>query len=284
MFSFTLDQQCDPHDVIRVESSLNFSQIDRDTMHVSIGLPMIGIQGDTGILWAQYYYHSLCNFLCFGKQERMKSLSCSLLFCGAFAALTSPQFTGVAEAFAPTSPVVFARQTAVNHESNSRLVVGHLETKEKVGRSCTTLKGTNLDNDENDSNNKKPLLPENSLVLPAAWLGSIAVATQAGSYVDFFQSLSQMKANMAADPTDFWPAVNFWIFFAAGHAILQPIFWISEVLHASPGPLIGNLVPVTFLVGNIIAIAAFTFVKEVRRYLVVALEMRMKKCCLFHWF
>jgi len=55
MFSFTLDQQCDPHDVIRVESSLNFSQIDRDTMHVSIGLPMIGIQGD-GLRQSRHRY------------------------------------------------------------------------------------------------------------------------------------------------------------------------------------------------------------------------------------
>ena len=114
---------------------------------------------------------------------------------------------------------------------------------------------------------KKSLIPVNSLVLPTAVLGFIAVATQAGAYADFFNSLSQMKANMAADPTDFWPAVNFWIFFAAGHAILQPIFWISEVLHASPGPLVGDLVPISFIVGNVVAIAAFTFIKEVSFWL-----------------
>lgn len=111
---------------------------------------------------------------------------------------------------------------------------------------------------------KKSLIPDNSLVLTTAFLGFVAVATQAGAYSDFFNSLSQMKANMAVDPTDFWPAVNFWVFFAAGHAILQPIFWISEVLHASPGPMVGDLVPISFIVGNIVAIAAFIFIKEVR--------------------
>ena len=56
---------------------------------------------------------------------------------------------------------------------------------------------------------------------------------------------------------------HFWIFFAVRHAILQPIFWISEVLHASPGPKIANLVPVSFLIGNVVAIGAVTFSKEV---------------------
>ena len=43
-----------------------------------------------------------------------------------------------------------------------------------------------------------------------------------------------MKQN--ADSSEFWPALNFWIFFAVGHPILQPILWISDVLHGTPGP------------------------------------------------
>ena len=71
-----------------------------------------------------------------------------------------------------------------------------------------------------------------------------------------------MKNNV--DPADFWPALNFWIFFAVGHPILQPILWISDVLHGSPGPMVANLVPVSFIAANVVAIAAISFSKEVR--------------------
>ena len=32
------------------------------------------------------------------------------------------------------------------------------------------------------------------------------------------------------------------------------VLWISEVLHASPGPKIGEILPYSFLLGNIVAI------------------------------
>ena len=164
------------------------------------------------------------------------------------------------DGFAPTASVVRTKP------SYSQLIV-NLETQEKTGQdsakgSFSGPGGPDLTPD-NDDNSNKPLLPENALVNATAVLGTAAVATQAGAYAEFFQALSQMKENVA-DPADFWPAVNFWIFFAVGHAILQPIFWISEVLHASPGPMVGNLVPITFILGNLAAIAAFTLSKEVR--------------------
>ena len=165
------------------------------------------------------------------------------------------------EGFAPTTSLV--RQQA----SFSPIVV-YLETKEKTTeddvQDYSLIRGEDSDptsNGDNDPN--KPFFQENALVIAAAVIGTAAVATQAGAYSDFFQTLSQMKENVA-DPADFWPAVNFWVFFAAGHAILQPIFWISEVLHASPGPMVGDLVPVTFILGNVVAIAAFTLSKQVR--------------------
>ena len=167
--------------------------------------------------------------------------------------------------FSPSKNIISTRH---QQQSSPRTVV-FLDLEDNSNDdSANTEKPVMIKNDH-DEVEKKSLIPENSLVLPTAFLGFVAVATQAGAYSDFFSSLSQMKDNMAADPTDFWPAVNFWIFFAAGHAILQPIFWISEVLHASPGPLVGDLVPVSFIVGNVVAIAAFTFVKEVRLLLVV---------------
>jgi hypothetical protein len=150
-------------------------------------------------------------------------------------------------------------------------VVVFLETKnteeqtEQLGLEYLNQGGDNQDPtppNGNNEDNDNPLIPKNSLVLTAAVLGTVAVAIHAADYAAFFDSLSQMKATMADDPTDFWPAVNFWIFFAVAHAILQPIFWISEVLHASPGPMIGGLVPITFILGNAVVIAAFTLSKE----------------------
>lgn len=165
---------------------------------------------------------------------------------------------GIVEGFVPATSIIRTKPSCSP-------VVVCLETQEKTEQEYDrgqSLAGGGLpSNDDEDST--KPLLPENSLVIATAVLGTVAVATQAGAYSDFFQVLSQMKENVA-DPSDFWPAVNFWIFFAVGHAILQPIFWISEVLHASPGPMVGNLVPITFILGNVAAIAAFTLSKEVR--------------------
>jgi hypothetical protein len=108
-------------------------------------------------------------------------------------------------------------------------------------------------------------IPENTLTYLAALGGFVAVLSQAGNCASFFESVMQMKANVA-DPTDFWAALNFWIFFAVGHPILQPILAISDVLHASPGPQIGGLVPATFVAGNAIAIGAFLKSKQVRSY------------------
>jgi hypothetical protein len=114
-----------------------------------------------------------------------------------------------------------------------------------------------------ESTNPLENLPKNSLALAAAAVGSVALLSHAGGYFHFIQSILQMKQNVE-DPADFWAALNFWIFFAVGHPILQPILWISDVLHGSPGPKAADLVPYTFLAGNVIFIAAFTFSKEVR--------------------
>jgi hypothetical protein len=96
----------------------------------------------------------------------------------------------------------------------------------------------------------------------AASLGVISVLSHANAWFAFLTSIAEMKAQ-TADPADFWSALNFWIFFAVGHPILQPILWISDVLHASPGPMVAGLVPFSFIVGNILAIAVFTISTEV---------------------
>lgn len=182
--------------------------------------------------------------------------------------------------------------SSATQQQHRRLVVTKLETKDELIKKEEVIKGnqgifsfltTNSNNDNEDTIvsetlefsddstihdddervSNRSLFPENFLVLLTAIIGFGAVAFHVNDYATFFRSLSEMKANIA-DPTDFWPAVNFWIFFAVSHAILQPIFWISEILHASPGPKIADLIPVSFLIGNAVVIGAVSFSKEVR--------------------
>lgn len=171
--------------------------------------------------------------------------------------------------FHPASPIVSAQ---TNEEFSDVL----LDILRVVSGSDEEIVSTKKSNDassagdnNNDSNNPLKLIPENSLVLAVATIGSIAVLSHAGAYAQFFSTLQEMKANIE-DPADFSAALNFWIFFAVGHPILQPILWISDVLHGSPGPMIGDLVPVTFLLGNVIAIAAITYIAEIRNAVNVA--------------
>ena len=76
------------------------------------------------------------------------------------------------------------------------------------------------------------------------------------------------------NPQDFWDEINFWIFFAVGHPILQPILWISDVLHGSPGQMVGGLVPVSFLAANILFIGATALSKEVRPFMLSLRDIR----------
>ena len=53
---------------------------------------------------------------------------------------------------------------------------------------------------------------------------------------------------------------NFWVLFAAAHPILTPVLWISEVLHASPGPKLGDVLPYSFAALNVAVLAALALV------------------------
>lgn len=99
-------------------------------------------------------------------------------------------------------------------------------------------------------------------VLAASLYGVYGIVSHATAWSNFYNSVMEMKA--AADPADFSAALNFWIFFAVGHPILQPILWISDVLHGTPGPVIGDLVPALFLAGNAAVIYAISASKEIR--------------------
>ena len=155
--------------------------------------------------------------------------------------------------FHPASPVV-------SEETNAKFADAFMDMLETVAG----LKGEPAA-EESGFTNPLSLLPENTLAGVTALVGGIAVASHAGAWQQFFQSLTQMRENVQ-DPEQFWAALNFWIFFAVGHPILQPILWISDVLHGSPGPMVANLVPITFIAGNILAIAAFTSSKEVSSF------------------
>jgi len=171
--------------------------------------------------------------------------------------------------FHPASPIV----SAETNEEFSDLLLDILRVVSGSDEEIVSTKKYNNassgGDNNNDSNNPLKLIPENSLVLAVAAIGSVAVLSHAGAYAQFFSTLQEMKANIE-DPADFSAALNFWIFFAVGHPILQPILWISDVLHGSPGPMIGNLVPATFILGNVVAIAAITFIAEIRNAVNVA--------------
>ena len=152
--------------------------------------------------------------------------------------------------FHPASPIV-------SEATNAEFADALLETLEIVaGVKSVEVK-------ESKMSNQLEWLPENSLVLTTASIGLVALLSHASAYINFFQSVMQMKQNVP-NPADFWAAINFWIFFAVGHPILQPILWISDVMHGTPGPKIANLVPALFLAANAAFLTAITVSKEVR--------------------
>lgn len=151
--------------------------------------------------------------------------------------------------FHPASPIV-------SEDTNAEFADAFVEVLEKIASTkflSLSEKGNFL---------SRLNIPEGTLTLAAAGLGLVSVATHAGAWSEFFNNLATMKANVA-DPKDFWDAFNFWIFFAVGHPLLQPILWISDVLHGSPGPLVFDLVPASFLMANILFIGATALSKDV---------------------
>jgi len=153
--------------------------------------------------------------------------------------------------FHPAMPIV-------SRETNAKFADSFLELLEIV---AGVREPSNTDTEEESSAAFK--LPPNLLVAAAAAYGVFGIASHANGWSNFFASVMEMKESVA-DPADFWAALNFWIFFAVGHPILQPILWISDVLHGTPGPKIADLIPVAFLLGNLAVIAAITVSKEVR--------------------
>eukprot|EP00546_Thalassionema_frauenfeldii_P022273 CAMPEP_0178907592 /NCGR_PEP_ID=MMETSP0786-20121207/7455_1 /TAXON_ID=186022 /ORGANISM="Thalassionema frauenfeldii, Strain CCMP 1798" /LENGTH=964 /DNA_ID=CAMNT_0020579405 /DNA_START=231 /DNA_END=3125 /DNA_ORIENTATION=+ len=156
--------------------------------------------------------------------------------------------------FHPASPIVCER-------TNEEFADAFIETLEIIG-GIKEVKASALAE-------VPDLLPPNLLPTITAALGAVAIASHSDGLGTFYNSVMEMKANVD-NTEDFWAALNFWIFFAVGHPILQPILWISDVLHGSPGPLIADLVPATFIAGNIFVIAVITLSKEIRNSVNIA--------------
>jgi hypothetical protein len=153
--------------------------------------------------------------------------------------------------FHPVSPIV-------SDETNRQFADAFVGLLEAVATAkCTADSDTIV--------SAKPLVPGllSKLPLVTMVLGAASILSHGSAWVAFFRSVAEMKANVD-NPADFWAALDFWIFFAVGHPLLQPILWISDVLHGTPGPKIADLVPALFLAANAVAIGVVAASKEVR--------------------
>jgi hypothetical protein len=110
-----------------------------------------------------------------------------------------------------------------------------------------------------------PPAPAALKYLPAAAaVGTVGTTLlHAPAFARFVEQWQAISASGVAGE-DFSAPLQFWTFFAFMHPLLQPALWISEVLHGSPGPQIGEILPITFLIGNIVAIGALQTVAELR--------------------
>jgi hypothetical protein len=77
---------------------------------------------------------------------------------------------------------------------------------------------------------------------------SISILLHADAWSHFVSSLVDMREHSTFE--EFSSAFAFWSFAVLIHPIIQPILWISEVLHASIGPKVFGLVPLSFGLGT----------------------------------
>jgi hypothetical protein len=126
----------------------------------------------------------------------------------------------------------------------------------------TNSKNNNNDDDNNkesEETNKESEETNNSLSLGltlAIWSIPLdAVVIHFSGWNHFLSSLATMKAN-TSNNDEFGSALKFWLLGAISHPIMDGAFWFSEVMHASPGPRLAGLVPVSFLLtSGLVAVA-----------------------------
>ena len=105
--------------------------------------------------------------------------------------------------------------------------------------------------------------PDNWPVLAAAVGAAVTTAVHAPAFASFAQQWQQISA-AGVTGDDFSAPLLFWTFFALMHPLLQPAIAIGEVLHGSPGPMLGDIVPISFLVGNVVVLGALARFKQLR--------------------
>jgi hypothetical protein len=109
----------------------------------------------------------------------------------------------------------------------------------------------------------------NPLLLAAGAAVVLSVAAHAPAFSTFASQWSAIGA-AGVHGEEFWSALRFWSFFAFGHVLLKPAVWIGEVLHTSPGPLIG-IFPLSFLAANIAVLGVLATQPKLRSALSVLL-------------
>ena len=77
-----------------------------------------------------------------------------------------------------------------------------------------------------------------SLITGSFWM-------HADGWTHLYSSFEEMKSN--SSPSEFSSALQFWLFGALSHRLLNPIIGVSEILHASPGTKLAGLVPISFV-------------------------------------
>ena len=116
--------------------------------------------------------------------------------------------------------------------------------------------------------NNNAVLDALPIVAGVSLVAAIGVHYPAFSeFADQWQAIRD--AGVSGD--DFWAPLQFWVFFAAMHPLLQPAVWIGEVLHGSPGPVLGDVMPVSFIALNVVAIGALSFLPKLKTATNIAL-------------
>jgi hypothetical protein len=105
------------------------------------------------------------------------------------------------------------------------------------------------------------------LLLAAGAAVALSVAAHAPVFATFASQWSAIGA-AGVHGEEFWSAFRFWAFFAIGHVLIKPAVWIGEVLHTSPGPLVGVL-PLSFLAGNAVVLGLLATQPKLRSALSV---------------
>jgi len=122
----------------------------------------------------------------------------------------------------------------------------------------TKLTAASTDDDDDETPRFLALAP------PVAAAGAAgALLLHAPAFAGIAAQFQEMSA-AGVTGDDLWAPFQFWFFFAAMHPLLQPAIWIGEVLHGSPGPQLGDVMPVSFVLLNVVVLGALSTFGELR--------------------